>query len=730
MKKLQQIFLHLMFIFSLSISTIAFSATEVNTDTLMTSATSTTAEMSGINVLRQIFGDIVLAPMNAIKSDGHATIFAELFFNLNMILMAISVIFVSYNLASSVAKTAEAGKFLGDKDSSVWVPIRLITGVSSLAPLFGGWSFAQLIALWCAVLGVGAGNLAYVSSVKYLVAGGALVSQPFATDSQNHKLVNDLFLSSVCLESDIRDKQLHNQILQTAFSPMAIVKTGNSVFFGDTGICGSFKMPTVSTASSLPSNDIYFSNAKALADAHTLQTAAISSYSQAFDILLSKVQSEAVVLVSSVDISNPVNTAFNDANLLLAEKEFSKSIYDSNANLTNASSEILTAETERAKSQGFLTAGAYFMSIARTGQATSNAIKVSAGVMQNAPDDKSNFYSSSEYYKNALNNLAFTKSAKEALITLTTQNPDNSVKGQIIFKTLHESFGEKSLGQWFVKALTPSPSDKNFILVIKDLGDTVAVSGETLYAVALSLDFASGNMLAQAVGVATGANRLIDSVLNLLKDFAWALIIVGIILSTYIPFIPVIYWVGGLVSWIGKVIEGVANASFWAFAHLDTSGEGMGQRTSHGYQFLLTLLLYPVLMIIGLFTALIMMQTVGNVLLFIFPLAIEQIQENTFTGLFSIIAFLCIFGIVSISLISSSCEFIHIFPDTALNWIGGQSSQGAGKSTSSNFAGMANVNKSSGGMGDVAIKDGRGQGGGGDTGTIAKPKFANGNELY
>lgn len=671
----------------------------VSTDTLIGNATSTTAEMSGINVLRQIFGDVVLDPLNAIKGDGHATIFAELFFNLNIILMAIAIIFTTYNIVSSVAKTAESGKFLGGKDSSVWTPIRLITGVFSLSPVFGGWSFAQLIALWCAVLGVGAGNLAYVNSVKYLVSGGALVSQPFAMDNQNHKLVSDLFLSAVCIESLTREANILNNSLGLNFPNLAITKTSNKLSFGDTGQCGSFKLPTIQTASTLPSNDIYFSNTQALADAQLLQTASINSYNQAFDTLLATLRLEAVVLVDSAIPAT--SSAFSEANILQAEKTFSASIYNSNAQLTNASSEVLTAETERASSQGFLTAGAYFMSIARTGQATSNAIKVSAGVMQPAPAIDAPVVNGSEIYTFALDKLAFTKGERQALIASTSNNNDSSVKGQIIYKTIHESFGDMSMGQWFIKALTPNPSDKNFILVVKDLGDTVAVMGESLYVTALGIDFVTGNTFAKIASSVTGTDKIIDSVLTLLKDIAFVMMIVGIILSTYIPFIPVIYWLGGIVSWIGKVMEGVVNASLWAFAHLDTTGEGMGQRTTHGYQFLLTLLLYPLFLVMGLFVSLVMMQTVGNVLLYIFPLAIEQIQDSTVTGLFSIIAFLCIFGIVAIGLISSCCEFIHIFPDSALTWIGGSSTQGAGKSTGSDFAGVAKVTKSTGGMSGV-----------------------------
>jgi hypothetical protein len=44
---------------------------------------------------------------------------------------------------------------------------------------------------------------------------------------------------------------------------------------------------------------------------------------------------------------------------------------------------------------------------------------------------------------------------------------------------------------------------------------------------------------------------------------------------------------GQVLAWLLSVVEGVAAAPFLAFAHFDTDGEGMGQRTAHGYTFML-----------------------------------------------------------------------------------------------------------------------------------------------
>ena len=167
----------------------------------------------------------------------------------------------------------------------------------------------------------------------------------------------------------------------------------------------------------------------------------------------------------------------------------------------------------------------------------------------------------------------------------------------------------------------------------------------------------------------------------------------------------VLHWFGAVISWLGRVIEGVINASLWAFAHLDTDGEGMGRKAEFGYTFMLSLLLTPLLMVLGLIMSIVLMQVVGSLFASIFPIAIADIQAQSTTGVLSIIGFLVIFATTAVTLISTCCEMIHTVPDTALQWIGAHSTPGMGKQMAGQFAG---------GTGAVAVMaDRSGLGGGG-----------------
>ena len=186
-------------------------------------------------------------------------------------------------------------------------------------------------------------------------------------------------------------------------------------------------------------------------------------------------------------------------------------------------------------------------------------------------------------------------------------------------------------------------------------------------------------------------------------------------LSVYLPMIPLIHWFGAITSWLGRVIEGVINASLWAFAHLDTDGEGMGRKAEYGYTFMLSLLLTPLLMVLGLIMSIVLMQVVGSLFASIFPIAIADIQAQSTTGVLSIIGFLVIFATTAVTLISTCCEMIHTVPDTALQWIGAHSTPGMGKQMAGQFAG---------GTGAVAVMaDRSGLGGsGGEMGRVNQRK--------
>lgn len=153
----------------------------------------------------------------------------------------------------------------------------------------------------------------------------------------------------------------------------------------------------------------------------------------------------------------------------------------------------------------------------------------------------------------------------------------------------------------------------------------------------------------------------------------------GAVLSIYIPMLPFIIWFGGIVSWYAVVGEAMVAAPLWAMTHLDGDGDGMGQRTTHGYIFLLNVMFRPVFMVIGFILAGTGIVVLGTLLNTMFGVAMQNAQYDSLTGLVSIIGFIVLYVGMCQTLVQGTFSLIHVVPDQVFSWIGGQISTRVGQ---------------------------------------------------
>lgn len=183
-----------------------------------------------------------------------------------------------------------------------------------------------------------------------------------------------------------------------------------------------------------------------------------------------------------------------------------------------------------------------------------------------------------------------------------------------------------------------------------------------------------------ASGVIAGAlEGLLDAVspfmiLTIISIFAF-----GATLSIYIPMVPFIIWFGGILTWLTVVVEAVAAAPLWSMAHMDGEGEGMGDKTAHGYIFLLNVMFRPVLMMIGFIAGSVVVIVGGTLLRPMFATAMENAQFDSWTGVISVLGFTGLFIGLSLTLVHSSFNLINVLPDQVFSWIGGNMSNNFGR---------------------------------------------------
>jgi conjugal transfer/type IV secretion protein DotA/TraY len=143
--------------------------------------------------------------------------------------------------------------------------------------------------------------------------------------------------------------------------------------------------------------------------------------------------------------------------------------------------------------------------------------------------------------------------------------------------------------------------------------------------------------------------------------------------------LPFMIWFGGLLGWFAVVCESLVASPLWAMAHLDGDGEGMGQRTAHGYIFLLNVMFRPMLMIFGFVFAGAGVVVLGTLLNTMFGVALANAQFDSTTGLVSIIGYITLYVSMCLSLVHGSFSLIHVIPDQVFSWLGGSMAGAAGK---------------------------------------------------
>ncbi|WP_133127529.1 type IVB secretion system protein DotA [Legionella nagasakiensis] len=106
-------------------------------------------------------------------------IMGSMFAVLNAAVLALGGIVIMYTLIVSTLNTAQEGQFLGQKWSSLWVPVRTTFGLALLIPKASGYCLMQIFVMWVIVQGVGAADKVWDAALGYLNGGGSIVmNQP------------------------------------------------------------------------------------------------------------------------------------------------------------------------------------------------------------------------------------------------------------------------------------------------------------------------------------------------------------------------------------------------------------------------------------------------------------------------------------------------------------------------------------------------------------------------
>ena len=93
----------------------------------------------------------------------------------NSAVLALGGIVMMYIIIVSTMNTAHEGQMLGQKWSSIWVPVRATMGLALLIPKSSGYCLMQIFVMWVVVQGVGIADKVWGTALDYLNRGGVIM---------------------------------------------------------------------------------------------------------------------------------------------------------------------------------------------------------------------------------------------------------------------------------------------------------------------------------------------------------------------------------------------------------------------------------------------------------------------------------------------------------------------------------------------------------------------------
>ncbi|MGV1099183.1 DotA/TraY family protein [Thiovibrio sp. JS02] len=567
---------------------------------------------------------------------------SEIFVIFNVAVFVVATFVVLYGVMSGVMHTAVEGQFLGRRHSSIWYPIRVIYGIFGLVPMFAGYSFPQVLMILGMVIGIGVANITWEASWKLMLGhvDGMVLSSPQAGIQDD--TLEALISSQVCaITHNLQEKQAAAEagkppIFYDEKGTLTQQGTITKLLFGSSDSAEGHYPDSCGGIIVYPKT-----NSKGIFDG-PLGPAALPPFDST-----AVADAQAVGLQKMSIALHPWSLALTqeghapDPGALAAIKN--QYIQDVSSKLARAAAASRTGFADWMGKEGisWLYSGAIFLKISSVNREIVDA--ASAEVKPIAPGEGESGIMSQAMERAVGIVAGWAKTIKNAV---TIDFPK-------IFGDAMESAGMATA----MRGLMGGESD--LLTGLTGLGYVLTIAG------AAGLAFAAKAASIPIIGAGVTALGL--------PTLFQILTLLGVLMAFFLPFVPFLIWFSGVVGYFIVAIEGVVAAPLWMLAHLETEGEGMGQRTAHGYLFLLNVIFRPVLMVIGLVAGWMLMMILGKFLQYSLSVIFGS-GSFAFSGWAAIGGFLStliIFCYLSYVLISRCFSLIHHLPNEVLAWVGG-----------------------------------------------------------
>lgn len=691
-----------------------------------------------VEILSQVFGPVVhkLAMGRAvgdITSAGNTLASMMEIFNGGIIVEG--GLLVSAIVAGSVMNTANDGEIMGKHWSTPNTILRLVAGGAMLLPTSAGYSIIQMLVMTITLWAVGLANTVYEKGVEVGILNGNLTvtsAQMGITD----KAVNDSYaladfrIFSEGLTRSIYCAHVANSTyvmasgqrpaVQTDAEPDAVIeetgRTGRHFKFADrnastnlaggNAVCGSVTLYDFKADPKGTLRD----------DASSLQALRLAIFrakSQAMLSMIPALQRWIATWPSSIDQQGHETIQSNTLNEIVrnAENKFQAELAN-NVRSDDTLQRIMSAYVKSVTNEGWMYAGGFYQKI---GEIRGEVSKMMVEQVATSSGPNLNDLPKSAQSRAVINSVSAVPAivASRALERRTTVSPSDVAA--VIHNGLNVEGGIDSIGPkaegimsaWVnnsmkgvLATLLGTSGDVDAIARIKATGDVMAVMAAI--GVVIDKSIYTGLSAARAVAATGGAIQIFGSGVNLepaarsvldwatyvflkpLAELVNSLNTLAFYFGVFLPTLPYTIFVVACVGFLLQVLQTFVAAPLWAVMHMPPERTFIGSQTQ-GYLLLLSLFIRPSLMILGLFSAFLLINPIlGGVTEAFFAMR-SAVNSDSFwlVQFFQLKNWLIVYGFLLAPIMFMVFGLSQALPDAVLQWLNiGTSNLGHTQATS------------------------------------------------
>lgn len=665
---------------------------------------------------RIIFGDIALAAAGQAPLPDHVDHVLgaiSAIFNVGMLFFA--ALITSYSGFMSVLSAAGRGNFTKDAEEGMWLGLRTSVALGALIPLASGYSAFQYMVLWVAMKGVALANIMFIASLTFFNSFGSNTLQNVNWAHTTSSIAGAAKTIQACRNSlsyhgQRGDPGTNNRNWDVVFQPRSDPSTSGYMASNR----HQFDAYVKSRWSSR--HNTRLSRVCGEIDPPTATVSSQSNFTSA--VVRDYINAQGATFQQAVnrlnDVMGDIIFDYKDTQTTfdpLAYESRLQDWYDSISEDVRSDRQIIVdymiendilggndGMMDTALSLGWAYWGVYYWDLIRDSEDIEDVIRIrhqftSPRLLEVDSVNGRWFSDAQETYNEALNDIM-----PQIYATGIVPNP-----GAAGSRNVHdhmpdpESMSEDDLGDlepadigwsamrvamWVIQDLyddngnNPVDGAANLGRNIVYIGATVATTSFLLRAKVHGAEKSAAGMIAGLFGAKTWS-YLAYNILGWAMAISISLIPVGAVLAFYLPMMPFIQWIWGVVGWLIILTVSVAAAPVWVAAHTMPEGRGIaGQHARQGYMIQLNCFLKPGLMLFGGYASMYLLIAAGDVLNTLFlPMLLSINMDSGLIAIILIASILSLYTTLLVNLASRCFSLIQEIPAQIPRFIGGGQEQ-------------------------------------------------------